>query len=109
MKYAVIALGGKQFIVEEGSQVHVDHQVSPEAKVLLYRDGKSLKIGAPYVEDVTLKLSVVRDYKVKTRVARFKSKSRYRRVRGHKQPMSVVSVDKLSLKRAKRAQKEEAK
>ncbi len=109
MKYAVIALGGKQFIVEEGSQVHVDHQVNPEAKVLLYRDGKSLKIGTPYVENVVVKLSLVRDYKIKTRIARFKSKSRYRRVKGHKQPMSVVPVDKLGLKRAKRAQKEETK
>ncbi len=101
MKYAVIDLGGKQFMVEEGTKFHMEYKDAPEAKVLFYRDGDEFIVGQPEVAGVTVKLSKERDYNEKTEILRFKSKSRYRRAKGHKQPMSVIVVEKITVKAKK--------
>ncbi len=96
MKYAIIALGGRQFIVEEGLEIRLERQDEPKAEVLFYKDEKTTLIGKPVIEEIKVELSKVKDYKVKTDILRFKSKSRYRRRQGHKQPMSVLRVDSIS-------------
>jgi len=98
MKYAVIDLGGKQFMVEEGTKFHMEFKDALEPRVLFYRDGESIFVGQPEVSGVSVKLSKEKDYTQKTDILRFKSKSRYRRAKGHKQPMSVLVVAKISLK-----------
>jgi large subunit ribosomal protein L21 len=98
MKYAVIDLGGKQFMVEEGTKFHMEYKDAPEAKVLFYRDGDQFMIGQPALSDVVVTLKKESDYTVKTEITRFKSKSRYRRLKGHKQPMSIISVEKIVVK-----------
>lgn len=106
MKYAVIDLGGKQFMVEEGTKFYMEHKDAPEARVLFYRDGDQISIGQPALPNVTVKLSKEKDYTVKTDIIRFKAKSRYRRRKGHKQPMNIISVDKITVKAEKASTKE---
>jgi len=93
-KYAVIKLGGKQFLVEEGTQFKIERQESLKPEVLLYSDGKKVSVGEPVLTDVSVKMEFVKeDAKApKIRVARFRSKSRHRRVKGHQQPISIVKV-----------------
>ena len=105
MKYAVINLGGKQFMVEEGTKFHMEYKDIPEAEVLFYRDESQFMIGQPVLSEVTVKLGKDRDYTKKTNITRFKSKSRYRRLKGHKQPMSVISVEKITVKSTQKAEK----
>jgi large subunit ribosomal protein L21 len=93
MAYAVIRIGGKQFKVKKGDKFHLERQSSAKNEVLLFNDGKNTKIGTPVLKDVDVKLNKVEDKRgKKIRVGRFKSKSRYRKVKGHKQPLSVFEV-----------------
>ena len=102
--YAVIELGGKQFLVKQGDKItaeKVDTKVGETLKVsevLLTYDGKSTKVGQPYVEKATVELvleNVGRGEKV--RVAKFKAKSRYRKVIGHRQAESYFTVKAINL------------
>lgn len=101
MKYAIIELAGRQFKISEGDVLEVTHQEVLSCPVLFYKDDSQTMIGVPYLEDVTVVLEKLEDKKdKKVVVARFKSKSRYRRKRGHRQPISVVTVKSIDLKSA---------
>jgi len=96
MKYAIIAFGGKQLKVSEGDTFNIEEQGELSSSVLAYSDGEKLEVGTPVLSDMTVKLSKVEDKKdKKVRVVRFKSKSRYHKVKGHRQPISVVKVEKI--------------
>jgi large subunit ribosomal protein L21 len=96
-KYAVIKLGSKQFLVREGDVIELERQEKPlKVEVLLYSDGQKTVIGEPEIKDISVKAEVAEEkLGKKVRVARFKKKSRYERVRGHRQPMSVVKIEKI--------------
>jgi len=105
MKYAVIRLAGRPFRVSEGDKLKVN-RISPErisdeiragkgggVDVLLYVDDKTRNIGMPPVEGVGVELKVLEDKKdKKISVRRFRGKSRYRKKRGHRQPVSILEV-----------------
>lgn len=102
MTYAVIRLGGRQFKVSEGDIIELERQSSGKNDVLLFSDGKKVEIGEPMLDKFEVVLKKLEDKRAeKIRVARFKSKSRYRRVKGHKQPVSVFSVEKVGAKSKK--------
>ncbi|MCA9372864.1 50S ribosomal protein L21 [Candidatus Woesebacteria bacterium] len=103
MSYAVIQLQGKQFLVEPGTILEVDRLENSDAKeikitdVLLAVTDKNVTVGAPLVPKAVVTAEVIEDLKgKKIRVATYKSKSRYRRVKGHRQlltKLKVVSVE----------------
>lgn len=96
-KYAVIQFGGKQFKVTEGQKFDLEAQDDLKCDVLLYSDGKKVIIGEPDVKEVTVKLKKIEDKNdKKIRIGRYKSKSRYRRIKGHRQPISVIEVVSIS-------------
>lgn len=106
-KYAIIQLGGKQFKVVEGSTLKVDHQIALSIDVLAYSNGSELTLGAPFMEDVTVKAELDETpLSKKTTVSRFRSKSRHRRKLGHKQPLSLVTISSISLKGEKVAKED---
>lgn len=92
--FAVIRLNSKQYIVRKGDKLKVD-RVSEKAtiEVLLADFDGNLMIGAPLVDNIALDLEVIEDRKdEKVEVRRYKSKSRYRKHKGHRQPISIISV-----------------
>lgn len=102
--FAVIATGGKQYVVHEGDFLNVekiagDHKEGAKiefSEVLLVDDGKSTKVGEPTVSGAKVVAEFVeegRDKKVE--VIRFRSKSRYFKNRGHRQPYTRVKVTKI--------------
>lgn len=102
MKYAIIALGGKQLKVKEGLTFKIERQNDLNIDVLMYSDGKELLVGEPTLDQIEVKATVTsEDRAKKVVVARFKSKSRYRKRSGHRQPMSTISIDSIQLKGAK--------
>jgi len=107
-KYAVIKLGSKQYLVHEGDEIELERQKSPlKIDVLLYADESDVLIGNPYLSVVSVKTSVLEEkLGKKVRVARFKKKSRYDKVKGHRQPISVVKIDKISNSEEKEEDKE---
>jgi len=104
MKYAVIAISGSQYRVEEGKTYTLDLQDVKEGdtqttdQVLLVVDDKETKIGTPTVKNAIVEYQVVKNYQgEKLRVFKYKSKSRYRKTRGFRAQLSDVKITKISL------------
>jgi large subunit ribosomal protein L21 len=97
-KYVVIKLGGKQYLVQEGDTIKLERQPKPlKLDILLFSEGGVIEVGEPELDAVTVKASIVEEkLDKKIRVGRFKKKSRYERVRGHRQPITIVRIDKIS-------------
>lgn len=97
--YAIIKLAGKQFRVVQGDEFITDRLEAGEGKtvttdqVLLVNDGKKTVIGQPLVEKAQVKYKITENFRSKKlRVAKYKAKSRYRRVKGHRQHQSKVEI-----------------
>ncbi len=102
MKYAIVQIGGMQVRLEEGTTFVVNKMTGYTPQVLMYSNGDSLEVGSPFLEGVTLELSVVGEKTLKTQVKRFKAKSRYRKNTGHKQPLVTLKVDSIGKKGEKK-------
>jgi len=103
MKSAIIQTGGKQYQVKEGQVLKVEKLDKKEGaainfdKVLLYNDGKKTAIGQPFLKNVKVTAKVAKQAKAKkVLVVKFKSKVRYRRKRGHRQPYTQVKIEKIT-------------
>lgn len=102
MQYAVVKIGGSQYKVEEGEEIQVSRLPLEEGKevefsdVLLVVDGDVVQVGQPLVEKVKIKAKVLAQEKgEKIRVARFKAKSRYRKVRGFRASLTKIKIEKI--------------
>ncbi len=100
--YAVIETGGKQYKVQEGDvlQVELLHAEAGETveinKVLMVNKDGALTVGAPYVDGAKVTLKVEENGKGKKVVVfKFKAKKNYRRKKGHRQPFTKVTVEKI--------------
>ena len=100
--YAVIETGGKQVKVSEGSIIYVE-KLNVEAgeaytfdKVLMV-GGEDLRVGAPYVDGVTVDAIVDKQGKQKKIIVfKMKPKKKYRRKQGHRQPYTRLTVTKIN-------------
>jgi large subunit ribosomal protein L21 len=103
-KFAVIATGGKQYLVSEGQMLKVeklDFAVgSPvEFEALLISDvkGTDTAVGTPTVGGVKVKATVLEHGRAdKVSVVKYKPKVRYRRNVGHRQPFTKIKVDQIA-------------
>lgn len=102
MKKAVIATGGKQYLVTEGETLEVELLHSDDKKVsfeaLLVIDGDKVSVGAPSVEKVTVSAEVVEDEIKADKVTsiRYKAKKRVHKVRGHRQRHTAIKITKIA-------------
>ncbi len=101
MRYAVIKSGGKQYRVSEGDIVEVD-RIKEAAKelsfkdVLLVVDNENVSIGTPMVENTHVLTTVLSEKKgKKIRVAKYKSKARYRKVIGFRALKTQLKIEKI--------------
>ena len=108
MKYAVVASGGKQYLVNEGDTVVVEKLgLKPDelytfTNVLLFVDGDKKEVGTPTVTGVSVLGKVVAEKKTrKVRVAKFKAKAKYRRVTGHRSVMTHVKIETIEAGKTK--------
>ncbi len=97
--YAVIETGGKQYRVEVGSEIEVEHldaepgQTLELDRVLLVADGDATAIGRPIVDGAHVSASVVRqDRGEKAIVFKYRPKARRRVKHGHRQELTVLRV-----------------
>ena len=100
--YAIIETGGKQLKVEEGQAIFVEKlDAEPESevvfdKVILVSD-KTLKVGAPYVEGVTVTAKVEKQGKSKKiRVFKYKAKANEHKTIGHRQPYTCLVIEAIN-------------
>lgn len=98
---AVIQVGGKQYLVTEKETLLVDRLQDGTKDLslepLMVIDGDTTKVGAPAVSGVTVKATVdepeVKGDKIK--VVRFESKKRVKKINGHRQQYSRITVTKI--------------
>ena len=102
MKKAVIATGGKQYVVSEGETLEVELLGSDDSKIsfepLLVVDGDNVSVGAPVLDKVKVTAEVVEaDAKgEKATSIRYKAKKRVHTVRGHRQRHATIKVTKIA-------------
>lgn len=99
---AVIETGGKQYLVKSGRTLAVEKlpvdagQEIVFDKVLLTAndDGSNAEVGTPYLSQVSVKAVCNLQMRAdKIRVVKFKRKVRYRRVHGHRQHQTKVTIE----------------
>lgn len=102
MKKAVIATGGKQYLVSEGELLSVellkDAGKTATFEPLLVIDGEKVAVGTPIVKDVKVTVEIVEaDTQAdKVTAIRYKAKKRVHKVHGHRQRQSVIKVTKIA-------------
>ena len=102
MKFAIIETGGKQYKVSDGQRLRVEKLETPAGedfvfdKVLLVANGDEVKIGAPYITGAKVAAKVVRALRDKKKIVfKYHSKTRYRKKKGHRQPLTEVEITKI--------------
>ena len=100
--YAIIETGGKQYRVANGDVIYVEKLNSEEEsvitldKVVAFNDGKTLKVGAPYVAKVVVEGKVLKNGKgKKVTVFTYKPKKGSSRKLGHRQPYTKVEITNI--------------
>jgi large subunit ribosomal protein L21 len=103
MKYAVIAISGTQYQIEENQKITVDfldlkeEEKSSTDQVLLTVDGDKVKIGTPTVKDASVEFKIVKNFQgEKLKVFKYKSKSRYRKTTGFRAQLTEVEITKIN-------------
>lgn len=97
---AVIASGGKQYIVKKDQVLSLEllgDAKKLEFDVLMLIDGDTIKVGTPLVNGAKVSAEVVEEVKGdKIRVLKFKAKKRVKRLTGHRQHYSQVKITKIA-------------
>ncbi|MBS5971019.1 MAG: 50S ribosomal protein L21 [Finegoldia magna] len=99
--FAIIKTGGKQYKVSEGDVIKVE-KIEAEAgdkiefdQVLMVA-GDDVKVGSPVVEGAKVSAEVLNQKKDKKIVIfKFKAKKNYRKKKGHRQPYTLVKIEKI--------------
>jgi len=101
--YAVIKTGGKQYKVSEGEFLKVEKLAGEvgdtiELGEVLMVGGDTVKIGTPLVPNASVTGKIVEQGKEK-KILVFKSKRRKdsRKLRGHRQPRTIVKIEKINV------------
>ncbi len=101
MKKAVIATGGKQYLVTEGETLEIeligDEKVT-SFDALLVIDGDKTTVGTPTVPGVKVSAEIVeQDIQGDKVIAiRYKAKKRVHKIHGHRQHHTVIKISKIA-------------
>jgi large subunit ribosomal protein L21 len=100
--YAIVESGGRQYRAEEGHTFSVEklpYEVGEQIElnnVLLLANETDVKVGQPAVEGVSVKATVVDQYRgKKIFVWKYKPKKRYRNRKGHRQSYTRLRIDEI--------------
>ena len=98
-KFAVIQTGGKQYLVKPDQSLRIEKlKNTPKEgvvfdKVLLIIEGDKVKIGKPFVEGANVSAKIKGEGRAKKiTVLRYKSKTRHRKKKGHRQPYTEITI-----------------
>ena len=102
MDYAIFKTGGKQYRVSPGDIIDVEKlPVEPGAEieleeVLALSENGEVTFGQPVIEGAKVIALVHRQAKdKKIRVFKYKRKTRYRKMRGHRQPYTRLQIAEI--------------
>ncbi|NJM22107.1 MAG: 50S ribosomal protein L21 [Richelia sp. RM2_1_2] len=104
MSYAIIETGGKQLKVEPGRFYDIellhnepDDKVTIDTVFFVHHDGE-ITVGQPLVSGATVEGTVMRHYRGrKVLVYKMKPKKKTRKKRGHRQEITRLMIDSISM------------
>jgi large subunit ribosomal protein L21 len=104
MTYAIIETGGKQMRVEPGRFYDIE-LLSGEVgtnvsidKVFLLENSGTIQIGQPMVAGVTIEGTILRHYRAKKIIVyKMQPKKKTRKKRGHRQEMTRLLINSISV------------
>ena len=104
MSYAIIETGGKQLKVEPGRFYDIellhkepDEKVTIDSVLFVQNDGE-VSIGQPLVSGATVEGTVMRHFRGrKVLVYKMKPKKKTRKKRGHRQEITRLMIDSISM------------
>ena len=102
VNYAVVKTGGKQYLVKEGDLITVDRLPNKEKEkidlvtlAVFDTEGKAFELGNPFLTKKVKAEIVMTGKGEKIRVARFKAKVRYRKVKGFRPQLTTLKIIKI--------------
>lgn len=100
-KFAIIKTGGKQYLVEAGQKLQIEKLQNENGtvsfpEILAIGDENGIELGNPTLKNAKVEAEFVRDGRSqKVIVARYHSKTRYRKNRGHRQHFTEVKIKEI--------------
>ena len=100
--YAIIKTGGKQYCIEEGSQIRVEKIAAEAGKEVTLNEvlmvgGSDLKIGAPLVNGASVTAEVVEQARApKVLVFKRWRRNDSRKLRGHRQDYTLLKIKSIN-------------
>ena len=102
--YAIIETGGKQFRVTANDKINVEKLAGKAGekltleKVLLVADGDAVTVGKPTVAGAKVQATVVAQTRgSRTRVVKYKKRTGEHNRQGHRQSLTTLKIDTISL------------
>jgi len=103
--YAIIQTGGHQYRVAVGDQLDVEKlpveagtEITLDQVLLVSDDENQVTVGTPTVAGATVRARVVDQHRgEKLIVFKYKPKKRYRRKMGHRQDLTRLAIQAISL------------
>ncbi len=96
---AIIKTGGKQYRVEEGSEIFVEKLIAEAGETVTFDEVIMVgdKIGTPFVDGAKVEGEVVKQGKgKKITIFKFKAKKDYRNKKGHRQQYTKVKITNIA-------------
>jgi large subunit ribosomal protein L21 len=101
---AVIQTGGKQYLVREGQELKIEKlesevgaNISFDVLLMSDEEGTKTQVGTPTLSGANVTATVLEQGRTpKVSVIKYKSKSRYRRNVGHRQPFTKIKIEKIA-------------
>tara|TARA_B100000965_G_scaffold266979_1_gene225653 strand:- start:860 stop:1288 length:429 start_codon:yes stop_codon:yes gene_type:complete len=102
--YAIVEASGKQFWLQANRYYDLDrchaeiNDVLTIDKVLLIKDGKDLQVGKPYLKNAKVEIKILEHRRgPKIIVYKMRPKKKTRRKNGHRQELTRVLVQSISI------------
>ncbi len=100
--FAVILTGGKQYKVRMGGKLRVERIIGKVGdvlkfnEVLLKSDGAEAEIGAPRVAGAVVEAEILNQGRDDKKIIfRYHSKTRYRKLKGHRQEHTEIRIKSI--------------
>jgi len=100
---AVIATGGKQYLVKPGDNLLIEKIQGEKGKAVAFdkvllvaeEDGSKVEVGAPYLPTKVTGEILEQGRADKISVVHYKAKVRYKKRVGHRQPFTKIKITKI--------------
>jgi len=101
--YAIIQVGSSQYKVSEGDTIATNRLAQEAGKtctideVLLFADGKDIRVGQPHLKDVKVTAQVLDHPRGdKTIAFKYRKRKASQTTRGHRQDLTTLNITKIA-------------